>query len=286
MTQYDVAIAYRIYPRVSKIPPVFPDDKYSLSLVCANSLKKSLGTLRAKIWVLLDACQPEYKEIFLKIFSEVDLEFIELPGIGNQATFNLQINILLEQKVSKYIYFAEDDYFYLSGKFTSMLSFLKESADVHFISPYDHADYYTLDLHKQSELIRVHDDSHWRTASSTCLTFITTQEVLSETQEIFRTYLKGNYDVSLWMAITKRKTFSPNRFFSYLLNEKFLFDVLKKTWKFSWPQLLFGKKYKLWVPIPSFSTHMESRYLAPSVEWKDLIEKACDERKRFLEDCL
>lgn len=273
MTQYDIAIAYRIYPKVSKIPLIFPEDKYSLSLVCLTSLKRALGNLRVKIWVLLDSCPSRYKEIFRKHFSDAELEFLELSGVGNQATFGMQIDILLEQQLSRYIYFAEDDYFYLPDQFTSMLSFLKEDPDVHFLSPYDHTDYYTLDLHRQRELINVHSGNHWRTAGSTCLTFMTTQEVLAETKETFITYVEGNYDVSIWLALTKRKVFNFNRILTYFVSEKFLFDVLKKSWKFSWFQLIFGRRYNLWTPIPSFATHMESQYLAPSIKWKTLMGK-------------
>lgn len=53
---YDLAVAYRIYPQVSKVPPVFSQDKYKLSEFCLKSFKNSLGDLRAKIIVLLDGC--------------------------------------------------------------------------------------------------------------------------------------------------------------------------------------------------------------------------------------
>ena len=58
--QYDLAIAYRVYPVVSKPAQSLPlgEDKYLLSEVCFRSFKESLGTLRAKIWVLLDSCPP------------------------------------------------------------------------------------------------------------------------------------------------------------------------------------------------------------------------------------
>ena len=46
----DLAIAYRIYPGISKIPPIYSDDKFKLSELCLRSFKQSLGGLRVKIW--------------------------------------------------------------------------------------------------------------------------------------------------------------------------------------------------------------------------------------------
>lgn len=55
---YDLAVAYRIYPKVSKPARSLPfgDDKYQLSEACLKSFKESLGSLRVKLWALLDGC--------------------------------------------------------------------------------------------------------------------------------------------------------------------------------------------------------------------------------------
>ena len=94
---YDIAIAYRIYPGVSKVPPVFSDDKFKLSELCLCSMQKALKGVNAKLYILLDNCPPEYKKLFKKYFSEEDLELIELDGIGNGGTFKLQMDILLRE---------------------------------------------------------------------------------------------------------------------------------------------------------------------------------------------
>jgi hypothetical protein len=51
----DLAVAYRMYPPVSKpaIGMPFGEDKYLLSEVCLKSFRESLGGLSAKIWVLV-----------------------------------------------------------------------------------------------------------------------------------------------------------------------------------------------------------------------------------------
>ena len=61
---YDLVVAYRIYPRVSKTPPAFAHNKLALSELCLRSYAEALGDLRAKIYVLLDDCPPEYEALF------------------------------------------------------------------------------------------------------------------------------------------------------------------------------------------------------------------------------
>ncbi len=139
---YDLAIAYRIFPGVSKTPPIFQNNKYKLAHLCLKSFKESLGSLNAKIYVLLDNCPPEYEDLFQRYFEKEDLEIIRLKGIGNQATFKLQLEILLKQSYSEIVYFAEDDYFYFPKQFEKMIHFLKRNGDVDFVTPYDHLDYY------------------------------------------------------------------------------------------------------------------------------------------------
>jgi hypothetical protein len=36
----------------------------------------------------------------------------------------------------------------------------------------------------------------------------------------------------------------------------------------NWRQILFGKRYTLWIPVPSLATHMVSGLLAPYVDWE------------------
>ncbi len=137
MSGYDISIAYRIYPKVAPaaLGLPFSDDKLRLSEICLRSLKESLGSLRAKVWVLLDKCPEEYADLFLKYFPPDDVVLMPLAGAGNQATFGKQIDILLQQTDSEFVYFAEDDYVYLPDQFSGMLDFLRAYRDADFVSP-------------------------------------------------------------------------------------------------------------------------------------------------------
>lgn len=268
--EYDLAIAYRIYPKVSKNPIVFGDDKFKLSELCLRSFKDSLGDLNVKMYVLLDKCPPGYTELFKKYFDENDLKLITLDGIGNLGTFGMQVDLLLNQEFSEMIYFAEDDYFYLPKQFDEMIKFLKDNDDVDFVSPFDHIDYYKYNFHNYKSEIRFSNKKHWRNVATTCLTFLTTKETLHRTKKTFNTYTKGNYDTSIWASLTKTNIFNPFKLLTYKKKPYFI-AVFFKSWRYSMVQHLFGTRWTLWVPIPTIATHMEKEDVSPTFEWLKII---------------
>ncbi len=267
LKKYDIAIVYRIYPGVSKIPPVYSDDKYKLSELCLASFKKALLGINFKLYVILDACPPEYRQMFENMFPDNDVEYLELSQTGNAGTFGKQMDILLNQDYSDFIYFAEDDYFYLPQAFGNMLDFINSNINPDFITPFDHLDYYKLKLHDYDFDKVEYKGQGWRTAATTCMTFLTTKQKLKETESIFRTYTKNNYDSSLWMSMTKINIFNPVYILKLISEGKTNFRILLKMWYFGFKQLLFGKKYKLYAPKPSLSTHMDNVCLSPDFDW-------------------
>jgi hypothetical protein len=273
--KYDLAIAYRIYPKIAKPSLGLPlsDDKLKLAEECLSSFRKSLGGLRVKIWALLDGCPEEYATLFRKYFDPDDLVLIPLVGIGNQATFAKQIDILLGQQESEWVYFAEDDYVYLPSEFPRMLQFFSYRQDADFVSPYDHPDCYQLELHHEPKWVTVFDDHHWRTAASTCLTFLTSKNVLARYERVFRTYARGNSDCSLWLSLTKRSLWNPLLLARFLVRREFYWKTILNAWRFCWRQILFGRTARLWVPIPGLATHYCANLLSPGTEWLTLVGK-------------
>jgi hypothetical protein len=275
MHNCDVAIAYRIYPQLAQSAQGLPvsENKFQLSEICLQSLKESLGNLRVKLWALLDGCPKEYEHLFRKYFDEEDLVLVPLPSVGNQATFAHQIDILLRQQECKVVYFAEDDYFYLPGQFRCMIEFLLQHEEVHFVSPYDHLDYYTMALHHAPERLMTDGGRQWRTAASSCLTFLTRRETLAKTEMVFRNYKRRSFDCSLWLSLTKERVFNPFFFASHLFRNPFFCKIVLKSWLYFWRQILFGKKWRLWVPIPAVATHLDANALSPNVDWRVLMEQ-------------
>ncbi|MGB9473113.1 MAG: hypothetical protein WBQ59_27465, partial [Candidatus Acidiferrum sp.] len=258
-SRYDLAVAYRIYPQVAKpaLGLPFSDDKFQLAEICLSSLKQSLGDLRARVWVLLDGCPSEYVDLFRRYFDAQDLVFIPLAGVGNVATFAKQVEILLAQEDSNIVYFAEDDYFYLPGEFSSMINFLSDHEDVHFVSPYDHLDCYTMDLHRTAKWLKVHGGRHWRTAASTCLTFLTDKETLRKTERVFGKYRRTSLDCSIWLSLTKQRVCNPSFLGTHLIHERRFAKIILKSWLYCWGQILGGRRWKLWVPVPAVATHLD-----------------------------
>jgi hypothetical protein len=276
MNSYDVAIAYRIYPKVaeSALGLPFSDDKVRLSEICLRSFKESLGDLRVKLWVLLDGCPNEYVELFKRYFDAQDLVLILLDHEGNRATFAKQIEILLGQTNSELVYFAEDDYLYLPNQFTHMVEFLRaHKKDVDFVTPYDHLDCYTLEIHRHPKWVRVHAGHHWRTAASTCLTFLTRKVTLQQKESTFRSYCRRNHDCSLWLSLTKHSLFNPFQFVRFAHREPLFAKIIAKAWLYGWSQILFGERMKLWVPVPGIATHLNGHALSPTIDWIALMKE-------------
>lgn len=271
---YDLAIVFRVYPKISKNTPVFKNDKYKLVKLCLKSFKLSLGSLRSKIWVLLDDCPSKYEDLFNKYFNSEDLEIIKLDGIGNYATFGLQIKILLEQNFSNIVYLAEDDYYYLPNQFEKIILFLKNHEEAHFITPYDHLDYYLLEFHSNPTIGKKFLDKYWRCVDTACCTFLTTKEILFKTRKVLNLYSKKlTDDAAMWVCLTKHKIFHIFRILKFYFHDRKVFKIYLVAWLRGWKYILFGKKWKLWAPIPTIGTHMSEKYLPPRIDWESIFQK-------------
>jgi hypothetical protein len=267
----DLAIAYRIYPGVSKTPAFFPTDKFKLAEMCLSSFRRALGNLRVKIWAILDGCPQEYEALFRRMFRSDELEILLLEKSGNFATFSLQVDLLIKQTDAKYVYFAEDDYFYFPDALVKALAFLRENQEVDFVTLYDHPDSYYTSSHFEQHLVKPHGDRYWRTASSTCLTFLTSRENLICTQTTFKSYSRGNHDCSVWLALTQKLSLADPRI--HFCNRLRL-RIWALTWLWGVTRILSFRRYRLWTPLPALATHMESRYLSPLIDWQNEFSRA------------
>jgi len=277
--KYDVAVAYRVYPKVSATPPpVYATDKFKLAELCLKSFKASLGDLRVKMWVLLNDCPPAYEALFRQVWSEVDLVVLRYPGVPAGTTLHEQSRILMEQTDAEIVYWAEDDYFYLPGQFQLAVNFLRQNPEADFVSPYDHPDLHTTDLHRLHSPRREFGGKVWQSVVSSTHTMLATRAALVESRRVFLTFHgKVNYDLAMWMALTKRRVFNPIKFLQWLVNHKFWSASIFLAWCFFWRQILFGRRYTLWIPQPAIATHMIATLTAPGIDW--LREIAAFEKK-------
>ncbi len=267
---FDIAIAWRIYPGVSKTPIIHRDSKYRLVRTSLLSFRASAAGLSISYYFILDGCPPEYEQLINEIFVGEKLTVIHTPRIGNLPTFQKQIDILLGQADAEVVYFAEDDYLYMPGEFKAMKELLATAKDVDFVSGYAANDIFTHPIHKHKRDVRYAAGKFWMTANSTCLTFMTTRTVLAATRKIFQTYVKGNNDCALWLVLTKTHILNPFAYIRYSGNKE-CFGILKMAVKYSFRYFL-SRKYTLWVPLPAICTHLESGLETPGTDWIGLAE--------------
>ncbi len=72
----------------------------------------------------------------------------------------------------------------------------------------------------------------------------------------------------MWLSITKCKVFNFFKIIRYRVQNPNVYNYFFRAWRYHWKQILFGKKWKLWSPIPSIATHLEKNHLAPTIDWK------------------
>lgn len=260
----DLAIAYRVYPGVSRTPAAWSDDKLKLAAYCLSSFKQSLGPLRVKIWALLDGCPTSYEALFRHYFNPGELEVVNLDRIGNQATFAMQLDLLSQQTESDLVYFAEDDYVYAPNALVEMVEFMRSNPDADFVTAYDHSGNYDLPIYRERHLIRPFGGRHWRTSTATCLTFLARRTSLLRARHTFATYARRNDDGSLWMSITRKLGLLNPAVYGC---DGSIFKLWLKAWYWGWRQIFFGGTLRLWGPMPSLGTHLESTCLAPNIDW-------------------
>jgi hypothetical protein len=279
---YDVAIAYRVYPKVSTSsppPPVFGDDKFKLVEFCFQSFVNSLGGIRAKLWVLLNGCPPCYEAIFSERWAAQDLTILNYPSVGAGVTLSEQFRILREQADAPIVHFAEDDYYYLPGQYKVAVDFLRETPDADFATIYESSDFYTADLHDMRYEKRPFGGKEWMSCISTTHTFLAKRSVLMECQGMFE-HLSKCYkgrtipDLAMWMALTKKRVFNPYKFLLWSLSHRWFWaGSMVMSWYFCWRQIVFGRRYSLWQAHPCTGTHMVSGLESPGVDWRSMFNK-------------
>jgi hypothetical protein len=156
-----------------------------------------------------------------------------------------------EYSNNELVYFLEDDYLHLKGAKKCLEEGL-EIAD--YVTLYDHPDKYLNPKEggnpmvvKGGEYTQVllTKSTHWKITNSTTMTFASKISTLKEDWEIWDEFTKGS-----------------------LPSDDQIFLKLQSLKKLKYK--LFGKNRKLISPIPSMSTHVEKKWLAPLIDWKNI----------------
>jgi hypothetical protein len=206
--------------------------------------------------------------LFRKHWPAEDLVCLHYPGVPPGTTLHEQSRILIGQTDARLCYFAEDDYFYLPGQFKLAVDFMRQNADADFVSLFEHPDVHSTDLHRLPRETRTSGGKTWFSGFCTTHSFMARHEILVANQRVFLLFNNWtNPDLAMWIALTKKRAFNIFKFVQWLPRHKFWSGSIGLAWYHFWRQILFGRRYKLWVASPSIANHMVAAMPAPGVDW-------------------
>ena len=170
----------------------------------------------------------------------INPDSIEKVSVGHGAgTFNLALDKALTFPDDTIIYFLENDYIHKIHSDVLIEEALQMGAD--YCSLYDHPDKYIDGANPYvqggGEMTRVmlSTSSHWKVTNSTTMTFASKVKTLRKTENILREYTQGSYPRDFDMFVH-----------------------------------LYNSAHYLVTPIPGYSTHGETAWLTPLINWKKI----------------
>lgn len=210
---------------------------------CLTNCLAVFGT--GNVTVFADNCGPETLEMVLsKGINPIEIK------LGNAMSWRHIVGYALDTYTdNQAVYLLEDDYLHLPVSPVALLEGL-EMAD--YVTLYDHPDKYQNDggnpyveLGGERSRVLLSGTTHWKTTNSTTMTFAARVKTLKE-------------DQAIWWEFTSKGF--PNDFgaFQHLQG---LGD---------WQNRIFGKKRVLISSIPGLSTHCETAWLSPLVDWEKI----------------
>ena len=192
------------------------------------------------IYVIADNCSEDTLTMIRKYIDPIN---IERTSIGSGAgTFNLALDKALKLNDSDIVYFVENDYLHRPGSDT----IIKEGLELgtSFVSLYDHPDKYMTPERGGNpyctdggEDTRVYltNSTHWKLTNSTTMTFASKVSTLKEHESTLRKHTSTSHphDFHMWLELRTKNT-------------------------------------SLITPIPGYSTHGETEWLSPLIQWKNV----------------
>lgn len=136
-------------------------------------------------------------------------------------------------KAGDIFYTLENDYMHMPGWVSTVFELFDSGQKFDYVSLYDHRDKYVLPMYSNlSSRLICTTNQHWRTAPSTCGSFLGEISLFRLDYEIFQLKLK----------------------------DYFLFDTLVN-----------GRGRTLVTPVPGLATHCMAGYLSPTIDWSRYI---------------
>ncbi len=196
---------------------------------------------KARIVIVYDSSKEEFPQDFIaKYYADdalgLSLQFI--AGGSDLNSFLITLNLAKEcpSKPTDLVYFLENDYLHQEGWLSKVFEAYDSPLPFDYLSLYDHKDKYIYDMYQDlRSKVMCSETHHWRTAPSTCASFIVDAGTLAADHDILGSGLTDYY------------------FFSRLHSER---------------------NRVLITPIPGLSTHSMAGYLSPAVNWAGVAQES------------
>lgn len=187
------------------------------------------------IVILADNCSDNTINMIKKYIDPINIKKV---NVGHGAgTFNLALDEVLKYDDETIVYFVENDYIHLLSSPKIIEEGFKLGVD--FVSLYDHPDKYINGVNpyveEGGEITKVFltNSCHWKFTNSTTMTFATNVKTLKKYESTLRKYTSTSHphDFDMWVDLRSQGA-------------------------------------SLITPIPGYSTHGESAWLTPLINWK------------------
>lgn len=202
-----------------------------------NCLKNAVSQfpVSENSWVVIaDNCSESTIAMIKKYIPESSIIRCQ---VGNGAgTFRLALSMALKMPKESFVYFLENDYLHKPNSKKILMEGLQVAP---YVSLYDHPGHYEklegLTADVDSTLVLQTKTCYWKLAHSTTMTFATNVSSLLRSREVIErwTLTKHPYDCEMFIDLKK----SDN----YLIT-----------------------------PMPSYSTHGETEFLPPMIDWESV----------------
>lgn len=222
-------IFYRLCPLTNPLKERPIKGKLNLIKACFYSFVEAFKDVKPEVHFILDNPTDE-----LYYFLDGECKFKHV--IEKHEHFTMEggnhatffRQLDLASQTDDKVLLLEDDYFFLPEA-GKLLDKALDTLDI--VTPYDHPQYYVEQNHLDLDRkLCLVGTHHFATTKDTTLTFATKGRLIRENIELFKSH--SFWDAHMWK------------------------EIGEKT------------QLKLWYPIPSLATHMESQFLSPSIKWK------------------
>lgn len=227
-----MTIIYRISDvGYNKIKPPYINNESCLT----NALRRF--SLKDSNWfIIADNVSDQTKVMIKRLIPNDNVVYV---SIGHGAgTFNLALNKALELDNEEIVYFVENDYLHRSKAFSVLTEGISLGAD--FVSLYDHPDKYINGVNPYVEdggeftKVFITKSCHWKLTNSTTMTFACKVRTLKKYKPIILKHTSGTHpnDFDMWIDLRNEGA-------------------------------------SLITPLPGYSTHGETNWLTPLIDWKN-----------------